>query len=90
MIVEEFIYMEKLDGTNIAKDANGCIYKRQTKLDKLFNKFIGTGLGNVKKIDVKSFHDLMRNKVSDRYTIVFGELMCNDINHDYIERGMGG
>ena len=80
--------MEKFDGTNIAEDVNGCIYTRRTKLDKYVDEFIGTSLGNVKKIDVKSFHDLMRNKVSDGImnTIVFGELMCNDNIHDYTER----
>ena len=30
MMDEEFTYMEKFDGTNIAKDKNGCIYTRRT------------------------------------------------------------
>ena len=28
LMEEEFTYIEKFDGTNIAKDANGCIYTR--------------------------------------------------------------
>ena len=92
LMEDEFRYVEKFDGKNIAKDVDGCIYTRRTKLDMYVNEFIGTSLGNVKKIDVKSFHDLMRNKVGEGVmdTIVFGELMCNDNIHDYTERGMVG
>ena len=90
LMEEEFTYMEKFDGTNIAKDKNGCIYTRRTQLDRNVNEFIGTSLENVKKIDVKSFHDLMSDIVGDgvKNTIVFGELMCNNNIHDYTERGM--
>ena len=92
LMEEEFTYMEKFDGTNIAKDINGCIYTRRTKLGMYVDEFIGTSLENVKKIDVKSFHDLKRNIVSDgvKNTIVFGELMCNDNIHDYTGRGVVG
>ena len=89
---EEFTYMDKFDGTNIAKDKNGCIYSRRTKLDEYVKDFIGTSLENVKKIDVKSFHELMCNLVGERVknTIVFGELICNNNIHDYTERGVNG
>ena len=54
-------------------------------------EFIGKSLENVKKIDDNSFHDLMSNIVGGgvNNTIVFGELMCNNI-HDYTGRGVVG
>ena len=49
LMEKEFTYVEKLDGTNIAKEKNGCIYTRQTKLNGHVKGFIGTSLENVKK-----------------------------------------
>ena len=34
LIEEQITYMEKFDGRNIAKDKNGCIYTRRTKLNQ--------------------------------------------------------
>ena len=84
--------MEKFDGTNIAKDMNGCRYTRRTKLNQYVKEFIGTSLQNVKKIDINSFHDMMSNMVGGgvNITIVFGELMCNNNIHDYTERRLNG
>ena len=92
LMEEQFTYMEKFDGTNIAKDKNGCIYTRRTKLNEYAKDFIGTSLENVKKIDVRSFHELMCDMVGGgvKNTIVFGELMCNHNIHNYIERGVNG
>ena len=90
LMEEEFTYMEKFDEANIAKDKNGCIYTRQTKLDGYVKEFIGTSLENVKKID--GFHELMCDIVGERVknTIVFGELICNNNIHDCTERGVNG
>ena len=62
-ICEEFTYIEKFDGTNISKDKNGSIYTRRTKLNEYVKESIGTSLENVKKIDVKSFHDKMCDSI---------------------------
>ena len=40
LIEEQITYMEKFDGTNIAKDKNGCIYTRRTKLEGYVKEFI--------------------------------------------------
>ena len=87
LMEDEFTYMEKFDGTNIAKDKNGCIYTRRTKLDEYVKDFIGTSLENVKKIDVKGFHELVCDIVGERVknTIVFGELICNNNIHDTLK-----
>ena len=92
LIEEQITYMEKFDGTSIAKDKNRCIYTRRTKLNQYVKELIGTILQNVKKIDVKSFNDMMNDIVGSGLndTIEFGELMCNNNIHDYTERSLNG
>ena len=54
LIEGEITYMEKFDGTNIAKDRNVCIYTRRTKLNQYVKEYIGTSLQNVQQFGAGS------------------------------------
>ena len=49
LMEEEFTYMEKFDGTNIAKDKDGCLYTRRTKLNEYAKDFYWNKLRKCKK-----------------------------------------
>merc|ERR1711872_1054051 len=85
---------EKYDGTNVAKDEDGCLYSRRLMIGKEQTMFLQTDLKTVKEANVVDFKqklidvaDLDQNLV--KKFLVYGEFMCNQY-YDYKERNVIG